>query len=77
MIREKAQLARAESLVGADKFDTQLEEVEKDSPQLADLVEVASQIKSCDSSLNSSTGFMNGHAASESISLVSLVETNF
>ena len=66
MIREKAQMARAQST--AVPSDSPLEGTEKGGSAVADMIGPA---RSCDSSLNSSTGLSNGLSAVENVSLAS------
>ena len=68
VIREKAQMARAESLDFSHRETKTGSHIEADGPQLADLIGAASMMKSCNSSLNSSTGLTNGHSAVENFS---------
>ena len=69
MIREKAQMARAQSTAVA--ADSPSEGTEKGGSAVADMIGPASMMRSCDSSLNSSTGLSNGLSAVENVSLAS------
>ena len=64
MIREKAKMARAQS---TDKESP----LGGDGSAVADMIGPASMMRSCDSSLNSSTGLSNALSTVENVSLVS------
>ena len=63
MIREKAQLVRAE--FPGQEMDSQLGAIKEDGPEL---IGPANQMQSCDSSGNSSTGLLNDHSTLEKAS---------
>ena len=65
MIREKAQLVRAE--FPDQEMESQLGLIKEDGPEL---IGTANQTQSCDSSANISTSLSNDHSALEKASLM-------